>query len=105
MLDPHAVAVAGLDWGVAAQPKQEPLDLRKHERSPANQSARMIWRDEITQSCRVVNLSEGGACLVVQDPTRIPLSFVLEIEGSESRPECVVCWQSHKRVGVRFVRA
>jgi hypothetical protein len=51
-------------------------------------------------NCNVVELSSGGACLEVSDPTAIPERFVL-LHG-KTKKNCLVLWKAGRRLGVSF---
>jgi hypothetical protein len=66
--------------------------------------AGMIAFDEACGvSCRVRNLSEGGACLEVPTPIGIPQVFTLRIERDRVCRPCRVAWRSHDRLGVSYI--
>jgi hypothetical protein len=50
--------------------------------------------------CTVRNISETGACLMVENALAIPAQFELVFEGNRS--PCEVVWRQANRVGVRF---
>lgn len=52
--------------------------------------------------CTVRNLSETGACLIVESPVGIPPSFELVIERDHLARQCEVVWRTEHRIGVKF---
>jgi len=52
--------------------------------------------------CLVLNISTGGAGLVVESDAVIPFAFDLEIESEPIRRHCVVVWRLERRLGVTF---
>jgi hypothetical protein len=50
--------------------------------------------------CNVIELSCGGACLEVSNPSEIPERFVL-LHG-KTKKNCRVLWKAGRRLGVSF---
>ncbi len=59
---------------------------------------------EMNIGCFVVNISTGGAGLVIEGDVHIPFSFDLEIDGERVRRRCLVVWRNDRRIGVSFDR-
>lgn len=53
-------------------------------------------------SCRIRNISEGGACLEVASQFGIPDDFNLVIGTDNWRRSCHVAWRKANRIGVAF---
>jgi hypothetical protein len=52
--------------------------------------------------CLVLNISGGGAGLVLQDDVLLPAVFDLEMPGERGRRRCVTIWRTDRRLGVSF---
>lgn len=52
--------------------------------------------------CFVLNISTGGAGLVLDSDVPIPFAFDLEIDGEPIRRRCLVVWRSDCLLGVSF---
>jgi PilZ domain len=52
--------------------------------------------------CFVLNISTGGAGLVLDSDVPIPFSFELEIDGARTRRRCLVVWRNDCHLGVSF---
>jgi hypothetical protein len=52
--------------------------------------------------CLVLNISDGGAGLVIENDAAIPFSFELEIIGERVRRRCVMVWRNERQIGVSF---
>jgi hypothetical protein len=52
--------------------------------------------------CFVLNISTGGAGLVLDSDVPIPFSFELEIDGERTRRSCQVVWRNDCHLGVSF---
>ena len=52
--------------------------------------------------CTVRNLSESGACLLVQSPIGIPDDFDLVLDREKTPRRCHVAWRTANRIGVKF---
>jgi len=50
--------------------------------------------------CSVIDLSAGGACLEVDNPSVLPKRFVLFHGGTKK--SCVLVWKTGRRLGVSF---
>ena len=50
--------------------------------------------------CTIVDLSAGGACIDVPDPSVLPKRFVL-LHG-KTKKSCLVMWRTRRRIGVQF---
>jgi hypothetical protein len=64
-------------------------------------TARILAGDPI--DCAVLNISKGGACLLVTDPTAVPRTFELVVDPGRLRIHCNLAWRSRHRIGVAFV--
>ena len=53
-------------------------------------------------SCKLRNISEGGACLEVSSQMDIPDAFTLEVDIDHLKRLCRVCWRNRNRIGVAF---
>ena len=64
--------------------------------------ARISDRSHSTSTdCRVRDLSDGGACLLVASPIGIPDNFNLMLTDGAVKP-CKVEWRKADRIGVSF---
>jgi hypothetical protein len=52
--------------------------------------------------CLVLNISGGGAGLVLQEDVLLPAIFDLEMPGERARRRCVTIWRTDRRLGVSF---
>jgi hypothetical protein len=62
----------------------------------------LIFFNDRSAACFVLNRSRGGAGLVLEGDIAVPLVFDLEIDGENSRRRCVAVWRDQCRVGVSF---
>jgi PilZ domain len=53
-------------------------------------------------SCVVLNISAGGAGLVLENDDAIPFAFELEINGEQIRRRCLLVWRNDRHLGVLF---
>lgn len=64
--------------------------------------ARISFRGLATSiDCRVRDLSEAGACLVIASPVGIPNTFDLAFANGVVKP-CKVEWRKADKIGVSF---
>ncbi|MEA2948914.1 MAG: hypothetical protein QOI40_4244 [Alphaproteobacteria bacterium] len=52
--------------------------------------------------CIMRNLSEAGACLIVESQTGIPNDFDLVLDSGKAIKRCRVEWRSGSKIGVSF---
>ena len=78
-------------------------EVRRAARHRTYKAARIAFRGgRAVISCLVRNLSDTGACLMVDNPIGIPDTFNLVFDnGDPSRPSQVV-WRKQKQIGVEF---
>ena len=57
---------------------------------------------DATIRCFVLNISSGGAGLVLDSEIPIPFSFDLEIDEEGARRRCLVAWRNDCHIGVSF---
>ena len=50
--------------------------------------------------CTILDLSAGGACIDVADPSVLPKRLVL-LHG-RTKKSCLVMWRTRRRIGVQF---
>ena len=62
----------------------------------------LIRFQDISVGCFVLNISTGGAGLVLDSDAAIPFSFELEIDGERIRRVCQVVWRNDCHLGVSF---
>ena len=55
--------------------------------------------------CAVLDISDGGACVLVPNAAEIPSRFILTLDRSEATYCCEVQWKTRSRIGVRFDRS
>ena len=81
--------------------------VARSERTSSNASAVISNDDDSFRAvCIVCNLSEGGAKLMIEEPTALPAEFVLFLRpDSPIGRRCHVIWRIENKIGVRFVAA
>jgi len=97
-----------VDWTVAPQLPVEVhrayAEMRKDERTLVFKTGKI--RSEMMAGpilCAIVNVSDGGACILVPDAVKVPLEFVLQFDDG-GQYGCRVCWRSQNRLGASFVK-
>ena len=77
---------------------------RKAGRQPLSYPAKIIANDKSWgRDCRLVDISDGGALLVTEEPLELPHEFILALSGRITR-RCQLRWREDCDVGVLFVR-
>jgi hypothetical protein len=78
-------------------------DHRKHPRQLTLQTAK-IFIDSHSPAipCAVLNISDGGACVLLPTKTYVPSFFDMAIDHKNTLYECRVAWRRGDKVGVAF---
>lgn len=78
-------------------------ELRRTPRRKVSADGSITFADGETLSCRIKDISEGGALIMLSDDKDMPFDFTLEIGNNGTvRRTCYVVRQDGRRVGVRF---
>lgn len=75
---------------------------RRHPRYLTLATGRIVGGDDAID-CAIVNVSVGGACLLVADPMAAPGEFELIVDPGRIRVRCVTVWRHRHHLGVAFV--
>jgi hypothetical protein len=79
------------------------VEHRQVPRHRTYKAARIAFQgDRAVITCLVRNLSDKGACLLVDNPVGIPESFNLVFDSGEPSRLSQVIWRKEKRIGVEF---
>ena len=79
-------------------------NLRKFVRRSLGYRAKIVATDgSWGRNCRVVDVSDGGAKLVTEQPLELPDEFILALatRGAANR-HCHVVWRDDCEIGVEF---
>ena len=55
------------------------------------------------RQCTVIDISEGGARLRVEDPQFVKREFQLKLERSSPGRACKIAWKNGDVIGIKFV--
>jgi hypothetical protein len=67
------------------------------------QSGAVHFKDDASPiKCAILNISEGGACLLVPNTAYIPNAFDLAIDFTGRKYACRVAWKTATKLGVLF---
>lgn len=80
-------------------------EARTSKRRPVLHGARIASVDgSVLESCRILDISGGGARIEVTNPVALPDQFLLLLSRDGSlRRECEAVWRSENAIGVEFV--
>jgi hypothetical protein len=81
------------------------IKMRREERQRVSRPARVELGDGKTLTCRIADVSRGGALLLIQDGDWLPDVFELFDTFGNVRRDVRVVWTASNRVGVRFLSA
>ena len=76
-------------------------EARKTQRRPALDMG-LIRFGEISMSCVLRNVSEGGAALAIGSQVGIPDQFTLIVLPQKKIYSCNVIWRTERRIGVQL---
>jgi hypothetical protein len=81
------------------------VQRRRPQRKAANTAA---WiekgNNHLLERCTLINVSDKGAWLSINDVHDLPLHFKLHlVRGTQESVECRVIWRKRNDVGVEFV--
>jgi hypothetical protein len=80
-------------------------DKRKATRREIRYTSWIVMDDSELQGCVLLDISDTGARLDVQDASTIPDCFILSLSNrGRARRKCHVVWRDGKQVGVEFDR-
>jgi hypothetical protein len=82
------------------RPPVDGTHRRRSPRRPVHKRALIVFQCG-SIGCRILNLSEAGAMLVLESVAQCPNEFVLKPRLSRKR-KCEVVWRKEARLGVRF---
>jgi hypothetical protein len=72
-------------------------------RRRTNQPAWITDGGFAARQCTVIDISEGGARLRVEDPQFVKPQFQLKFERSSPGRACTVAWKKGDVIGIKFV--
>jgi hypothetical protein len=84
--------------------KKSFTNKRKHSRVALVYGGRLVARDgSFGSKCVVLDISEMGARLKIDDTAAVPDEVVLLLSrGGETQRRCTVVWRGRGEMGVRF---
>ena len=82
------------------------LKFKREVRRRRHHSAWITATDGLAQyECRLTNLSQAGAEIIIDAATELPSYFALAfVPTGATRRSCEVIWRRGKTVGIRFVQ-
>ena len=79
-------------------------EKRTSERHLTLQTARITCTDNsFSLECAILDVSDGGACILVPEGAPVPEMFTLSLDHDKSLHRCRRAWRKGARVGVSFV--
>jgi hypothetical protein len=81
--------------------REPSVERRRHTRHRVLKAARILFNKTSVISCRVRNLSDGGARLDLPSVLGVPPDFTLDIAG-DRRADARVVWKTGSEIGVAF---
>jgi hypothetical protein len=79
------------------------IEARKNLRHLTLKTAKIVFDDMSSPiDCAILNISDGGACILVPRLAEIPDVFRLVVDPNGTTHLCGVRWKSGNRVGLAF---
>ena len=108
LASPSETQRMSVTWYKSRAPSRSPdwVQRRRSERRPVNLKVAILEENGAMMChCKMADVSEGGAKLMVDEPSAIPECFVLVLSyGARTRRKCKVRWRSGSSIGVEFLR-
>ena len=80
------------------------IEARTKLRHLTLKTAKIVFEDTSSSiDCAILNLSDGGACILVPRFAKIPNAFRLVVDPDGNTYACSVRWKSGSRVGLAFL--
>jgi hypothetical protein len=76
--------------------------VKREARRRRNFTAHIVLGREPHLDCRVQDLSQHGAMIVVDSPSIVPDQFDLAFHPTDRGRVCRVVWRRNRTIGVRF---
>jgi hypothetical protein len=78
------------------------LERRAHSRSLTLKTGKVLRAEDEASDidCAILDLSDGGARILVSDPTEVPQKFLLKIDRPHTVYVCERVWIDGNQIGV-----
>lgn len=77
------------------------LERRARPRSLTLKTGKILRADDARGiDCAILDLSEGGARILVSDPTEVPQKFLLKVDRTHTVHVCERVWTDGNRIGL-----
>jgi hypothetical protein len=88
-------------WGDPQAFAMPMLDRRTHPRWLTLKTGKIVGADDARGiDCAILDLSDGGARILVGDPTEVPQKFLLKIDRTRTVYICERVWTDGNRIGL-----
>jgi hypothetical protein len=79
------------------------FERRLHPRAPTLQTGKVFTGDALPAiACEILNINEGGACILVPNAAEIPKTFTLLLDRTNTTHSCEMVWTARNRIGLAF---
>jgi hypothetical protein len=80
------------------------IEARTNPRHLTLKTAKIVFDDMSSPiDCAILNISDGGACILVPRFAEIPNAFRLVVDPDGMTHACTVRWKSGNQVGLAFL--
>lgn len=77
-------------------------ERRKYVRTHVQRPARLLTEEPLPVDCLVLDLTNSGAGIRVQDSSPLPDTLNLTFDSGRSHRSCRLVWRVADRIGVEF---
>ena len=77
-------------------------ERRKFARTNVQRPARLLTEEPLPLDCLVLDLTNSGACIRVQNSSPLPDLLDLTFDAGRSHRSCRLVWRVADRIGVQF---
>ncbi len=79
-----------------------PLNTRRHERKKVRINASLLTDKAAPHSCRIVDISSGGARLMIDRSYSQSELIKIQMAGKETL-SALIAWQKERYMGIMFI--
>jgi hypothetical protein len=77
------------------------LERRAQPRSLTLKTGKIVRAEEVRNiDCAILDICDGGARILVSDPTEVPQKFVLKVDHTQAIHVCERVWTDGNRIGL-----
>ena len=80
------------------------VERRAHSRCLTLKTGKVVAATgESGIDCAILDISDGGACILVGNPAEVPQSFALTVDSTNAVYRCDRVWTTGHKIGLTFL--